>query len=353
MERVSAKFQTGKVEQGRLNREVKNSTSNFQPSLPCSIFPVQSSLLLEVSDLRVTFRAHDGALITPVRGVSFNIRHGECVVLAGESGCGKSLTAMAIAKLPPTDQALVAGRVTCHGKIACVFQDPAASLNPIMRVGKQIAEALKQGSTDIPVRGIDDEIIRLLARVKLPASAARAYPFELSGGMQQRAMLAMALALRPALLIADEPTTALDVLMQKEVLDLIDEIAADTGMGVLLITHHLALAAGRADRINILYAGQIVESGPVAEVLNSPLHPYTRGLSNAIPRLNAPPGERLAEIPGVVPDPRAPVAGCPFLPRCNRATKNCHAEQPLREFPNGRAVRCCMESGDLAPLSFR
>ena len=298
---------------------------------------MSASFLLSVNDLRIAFRTHDGGFVEPVRGVTFDIRHGECVVLAGESGCGKSLTAMAVAKLPPTDQARVTGEIRCDGKIACVFQDPAASLNPLMRVGNQIAEALR----DLPRNQRDPEILRLLSRVGLPASTARAYPHSLSGGMQQRAMLAMALALRPRLLIADEPTTALDVLMQKEVLDLIAEIAADTGMGVLLITHHLALAAGRANRINILYAGQVVESGPAADVLNAPLHPYTAGLSAAIPRLGMTPGERLGEIPGVVPDPRLPVAGCPFLPRCSRATEACRAEQPMRDFSNNRAARCC------------
>ena len=304
-------------------------------------FPVENSLLniehlLEVNDLHVAFRARDGGWVEPVRGVSFDIKPGECVALAGESGCGKSLTAMAIAKLPPTDQARVTGSVCCNGVIACVFQDPAASLNPLMRVGAQIVECL--GALPKPQRA--PEVSRLLARVGLPASTARAYPHELSGGMQQRAMLAMALALRPGLLIADEPTTALDVLMQREVLDLIAGISRDTGMGVLLITHHLALAAGRANRINILYAGQVVESGPVADVLRAPLHPYTRGLAGAIPRLDMAPGEKLAEIPGVVPDPRAPVAGCPFLPRCSHASEGCREAQPLRVFGN-RAARCC------------
>ena len=297
---------------------------------------VSNAYLLEVNDLRVAFRSRDGGWVEPVRGVTFNIKHGECVVLAGESGCGKSLTAMAVAKLPPTDRARVTGDVRCDGKIACVFQDPAASLNPVMRVGKQIAECLR----DLPRAQRDPEVLRLLARAGLPASTARAYPFELSGGMQQRAMLAMALALRPQLLIADEPTTALDVIRQKEVLDLIAEIARDTGMGVLLITHHLALAAGRANRINILYAGRVVESGPVADVLNAPLHPYTQGLAGAIPRLRMTPGEKLTEIPGVVPDPRHLVAGCPFLPRCFRACETCRVEPPFREFPNDRATRC-------------
>ncbi len=294
-------------------------------------------LLLSVDDLRIAFRTHNSGFVEPVRGVSFFITPGECVVLAGESGCGKSLTAMAVAKLPPTDQARVTGDIHCDGKIACVFQDPAASLNPLMRVGDQIAECLR----DLPRAQRAPEVRRLLSRVGLPDSVARAFPSSLSGGMQQRAMLAMALALRPRLLIADEPTTALDVLMQKEILDLIGEIARDTGMGVLLITHHLALAAGRADRIYILYAGQVVESGPVSDVLNAPFHPYTRGLADAIPRLHMTPGEKLNEIPGVVPDPREPVAGCAFLPRCSRATEHCRETQPMRDFPDCRAVRCC------------
>jgi len=298
---------------------------------------VEKLNLLTVEDLRVAFRLREGGWVEPVRGVSFDIRPGECVALAGESGCGKSLTAMAIAKLPPTDQARVSGNIRCAGKIACVFQDPAASLNPLMRVGGQIAECLRE----LPRAQRGPEISRLLARVGLPASTARAHPHELSGGMQQRAMLAMALALRPALLIADEPTTALDVLMQRGVLDLIAEISRDTGMGVLLITHHLALAAGRVNRINILYAGRVVESGPVSDVLRAPLHPYTRGLAGAIPRLEMEPGGRLAEIPGVVPDPRLPVAGCAFMPRCPDAGEECRGEQVMRVFAGGRCARCC------------
>jgi oligopeptide/dipeptide ABC transporter ATP-binding protein len=310
--------------------------------------------LLRVEDLSVEFR-RDGQPIRPVRGVSLIVQSGECVALVGESGCGKSLTALALTHLPPTDRAAIGGRVFFLGRdllnaasdelrqvrgrgIAYVFQDPANALNPVMRIGDQIAECL----ADLPRADRASRVLELLTRVKLPdpARCARAFSCELSGGMQQRAMLAVALANRPRLLVADEPTTALDVLTQREVLNLTDELARAEGLAVLLITHNLGLVAGRAARVYVMYGGMVVESGPAREVLSSPFHPYTRGLRAAVPSLTAPPDVRLRDIPGVVPAPDAWPAGCPFAPRCNHPpAAACHTTVPRLNTRGNRQVR--------------
>ncbi len=310
--------------------------------------------LLQVEDLTVDFR-RDGRLIRPVRGVSLTVQSGECVALVGESGCGKSLTALALTRLPPTDRATVGGRVQLQGRdlltlpardlrdvrgrgIAYVFQDPANALNPVMRVGDQIAECL----TGMSAAARDSRILELLTRVGLPdpSRCSRAFPCELSGGMQQRVMLAMALAGRPRLLVADEPTTALDVVTQREVLNLTDELARAEGLAVLLITHNLGLVAGRAARVYVMYGGMVVETGPARDVLAVPHHPYTRGLLAAVPSLTSPPDVRLQDIPGVVPAPDAWPAGCPFAPRCtNPPGLTCHMTVPPLNTHGRRQVR--------------
>ncbi len=285
--------------------------------------------LLEVEDLRVRFGDCE-----VVRGVSLTVREGECVALVGESGCGKSMTSLALTRLPPTDVAAVSGSVRFCGKpvtgpvrgVAYVFQDPLASLNPVMRIGAQMREAFKvAGRTD---NGAAD----LLAGVGLPNPHAilAAYPCELSGGMCQRVMIAMALAGEPRLLVADEPTTALDVTTQAEVMDLVGRIVRERAMSLLLSTHNLGLVAGRCDTVNVLYAGQIVETGPVAATLASPRHPYTRGLIRAVPRIEDGRANRLRDIPGTVPSPAeiAAMRGCAFAPRCALATDICRAEPP-------------------------
>ena len=313
-----------------------------------------SEPLLQVEDLAVTFR-HEGVETTPVRGVSLTVRGGERVALVGESGCGKSLTALALTRLSPTDRARLSGHVNFEGHdtlsldprglagvrgrgIAYVFQDPSASLNPVMRVCDQIAECLPG------LRRADRlaTTIGLLSKTGLPdpARAAHAYPCELSGGQQQRVMLAMALAARPKLLVADEPTTALDVTTQRQVLDLIDALADATGMAVLLITHNLGLVAGRMSRVYVMYAGHVVEAGAVTEVLSHPRHPYTRGLLAAVPLLDAPRHAPLQDIPGTVPSPGAWPAGCSFAPRCRDAQPRCHAEMPPAAWQGDRLCRC-------------
>ena len=316
--------------------------------------------LLQVENLHVRFR-RDGTLIHPVRGVSLRVCAGECVAVVGESGCGKSLTALSIARLPPTDRAAVTGRVVLDDidisagraaelasvrgrRVAYVFQDPAGSLNPVMRVGDQIGECLR----DLPTATRRVRVEDLLGKVGLadPGRCARAYPCMLSGGMQQRVMLAMALAQRPKLLIADEPTTALDVVTQQGVLDLIGSLAASEGLAVLLITHNLALVAGRADRVYVMYGGQVIESGATAALLTTPRHPYTRGLLAAAPRLDDPPGRRLPDIPGVVPGADAWPAGCAFAPRHPSADARCHRDPPPESSsPDGRTCRCWQDAG--------
>lgn len=267
-------------------------------------------MLVNLDHLKISFK-FEGRLSNPVRDVSLKIEEGERVALVGESGCGKSLTALAIGGL--VDRAIIEGKIEKKAKIAYIFQNPMQSLNPVMRVGDQIDEAA-------PFKGM---AMRLLDSVGLPVMTIDKYPCQLSGGQQQRVMIAMALAQNPDLLIADEPTTALDVTTQKEVLDLIDEIAKKRKMAVLLITHNLGLVKRYSDYVNVMYAGEIVERGKVEEILSSPRHPYTKGLIAAVPRLDMPKGAPLAEIPGTVPPPWAWPTGCAFHPRCPQATEEC------------------------------
>ena len=295
-------------------------------------------MLLEVRNLRVAFR-RDGREIVPVRDVSFTVPEHGRVALVGESGCGKSLTALSLRRLSPTDRAAVSGTVKAPERIAYVFQNPSDSLNPVMRIRDQIREALPDG---MDRAAQDGRIVQLLERTGLPdpQRAACAYPCELSGGQQQRCMIAMALAASPDLLVADEPTTALDVTTQKQVLELIDSLAAETGMAVLLITHNLGLVAGRMDFVNVMYAGQIVEAGPVVDVLADPRHPYTKGLLAAVPALDAPRDAPLADIPGTVPPPDRWPSGCAFAPRCAMATDACSRGQPPATTVSGRTWSC-------------
>ena len=272
-------------------------------------------MMLSVKNLRIAFRM-EGKLSVPVRGVSFDVPENGRVALVGESGCGKSLTALAVGGL--VDRAEITGEIVGSPRIAYIFQNPMQSLNPVMRVGPQIEEGLKGGGKE--------RVAELLAAVGLPKETAKKYPCNLSGGQQQRVMIAMALAQEPDLLVADEPTTALDVTTQREVLDLVDSIASARGMAVLLITHNLGLVARYSDKVNVMYAGEIVERGEVAEVLSSPRHPYTRGLLAAVPKLDAPKDAPLMDIPGTVPPPTDWPSGCAFHPRCPDAGPDCARE---------------------------
>lgn len=279
-------------------------------------------MLVKVDNLRVAFRM-EGRLSVPVRGVSFEIPENGRVALVGESGSGKSLTALALGGL--VDRAEISGRIEGHPRISYVFQNPMQSLNPVMRVGAQIRECCDS-----------DRIGSLLADVGLPPGTDRKYPCELSGGQQQRVMIAMALAQDPDLLIADEPTTALDVTTQKGVLDLLNRVADARKMAVLLITHNLGLVARYSDYVNVMYAGQIVERGVTRQVLGSPRHPYTQGLMAAVPRLDAPKDAPLRDIPGTVPPPWNWPSGCAFHPRCSQAVPACRESSACR-FVDGAA----------------
>ena len=268
-------------------------------------------MLLTVEHLRIEFNL-GGRRSVPVRDVSFAVPERGRVALVGESGSGKSLTALALGGL--VDHARISGKITGSPRLAYIFQNPMQSLNPVWRVGDQVAE-----------NAVERDIPALFEAVQLPRETMRKYPCQLSGGQQQRVMIAMALARRPELLIADEPTTALDVTTQREVLDLLVRVADARGSAILLITHNLGLVSRYADEVNVMYAGEIVERGLVTEVLAHPRHPYTEGLLKAVPRLNAPKDAPLADIPGTVPPPTDWPVGCAFHPRCPYARSSCSA----------------------------
>jgi oligopeptide/dipeptide ABC transporter ATP-binding protein len=312
--------------------------------------------LLDIQNLTLEF----GTPARPLRavdGLSFSLDAGETVCLVGESGCGKSVTALSIARLVPTPPArYVAGKILLNGRdvltmgkkelrsirggmVSYIFQEPSASLNPVFRVGSQIKESLKLHR---PAHATDAEVIRLLKLVGIPApeSRIRDYPHQMSGGMQQRVMIAMALASEPKLLIADEPTTALDVTIQAQIIELLLDLKGKLGMSILLITHNLGIVGDIADRVAVMYAGQIVEMAPAHEMLKRPLHPYTQALMQSVPKL-ASGVKRLTAIPGTVPNLGAMPSGCRFHPRCPKVQADCSQKPPeLMEIEPGRWVRC-------------
>jgi peptide/nickel transport system ATP-binding protein len=318
--------------------------------------------LLEVQDLRTFFHA-EGTVARAVDGVSFTVGAGETLAIVGESGSGKSVTSLSIMRLVPIPPGEIAGgRVLFRGRdllalpepemrhirgneIGMIFQEPMSSLNPLLTVGEQIAEVVRlhQGLGRTAAR---QRAIEMLGRVNIPdpERRAREYPHRLSGGMRQRVMIAMALACRPALLIADEPTTALDVTIQAQILHLIRALQIEMSMSVLFITHNLGVVAQVADRVAVMYAGRIVEQGDVRTVFAAPLHPYTRALLRSIPRVEAvgrDPSHRLLSIPGQVPSPVALPPGCSYAPRCPLADDVCRtAMPPLAEVIAEHDVRC-------------
>jgi peptide/nickel transport system ATP-binding protein len=312
--------------------------------------------LLEIKNLKMDFGKNSEAL-RAIDDVSFSIGAGETVCLVGESGCGKTVTALSIAKLVPTPPAnYVGGEILLNGSdvlkmsarelqkirggvVSYVFQEPGASLNPVFRIGNQIKESLKLHR---PEKATNEEVIRLLKLVGIPAPESRIknYPFEMSGGMQQRVMIAMALASEPKLLVADEPTTALDVTIQAQILDLLRDLKQRLGMAILLITHNLGIVGDMADRVAVMYAGQIVELAPARELLRKPFHPYTKALMNSVPKLHGD-ADRLSAIPGNVPRIGNFPPGCRFAPRCPIAKPECSEKIPeLLEVEPGRFVRC-------------
>ncbi|MEO1536207.1 MAG: ABC transporter ATP-binding protein [Pseudomonadota bacterium] len=302
--------------------------------------------LLEVRDLRVGFETADGdKIIVAVDGVSFSVPEGGTLGLVGESGSGKSVTCLSVLKLLAERGRILGGEVLFGGRdlmtlgqdemqalrgdeIAMIFQDPMSSLNPVKRVGWQIAEALVIHE-NLNNKAAEDKAIELLAAVGIPEPKmrARAFPHQLSGGMCQRVMIAMALACKPKLLIADEPTTALDVTIQAQILRLLRQLADDTGTAVVLITHDLGVVAEVADEVAVMYAGRVVETAPVAEIFADPKHPYTMGLLGSLPSRSTR-RARLPMIKGTVPAPEQYPAGCRFAPRCPRASGLCSREKP-------------------------
>ncbi len=318
--------------------------------------PSAKAPLLSVRQLSLEFHK-DGDILPAVENISFDIAAGETLCLVGESGSGKSVTALSIARLLPMPPARYSsGEIFLNGRdvlrmsdrelrqirggmVSYVFQEPSASLNPVIPVGKQIQESLKLHRPDAAT---GDEVIRLLKLVGIPAPDSRLkdYPHQMSGGMQQRVMIAMALASQPKLLIADEPTTALDVTIQAQIIELLRELKEKLGMSILLITHNLGIVGDIADRVAVMYAGQMVESGPARELLTNPLHPYTRALMNSVPQLGAD-AQRLTAIGGTVPQIGAFPSGCRFHPRCPKAHPECAQKEPqLTEVEPGRWVRC-------------
>ena len=306
---------------------------------------------LEVKDLQTWFYTRQG-IVKAVDGVSFNLRKGETLGIVGESGCGKSITALSVMRLVPDPPGrIIGGRVTLDGRdlldldeaemrlvrgndISMIFQEPMTSLNPVLTIGYQIAEALilhrDLSRTEALSRAV--EMLDMM-RIPEPAQRAREYPHQLSGGMRQRAMIAMALACNPKVLIADEPTTALDVTIQAQILDLIVRLQQELGTAVILITHDLGVVAETTQRIIVMYAGRKVEEADVVPLFSNPMHPYTHGLMASVPRLAIMSGEeaaaeRLEEIPGIVPPLNNLPPGCAFAPRCRFADDRCRAEYP-------------------------
>ncbi|MEN3185504.1 MAG: ABC transporter ATP-binding protein [Atribacterota bacterium] len=328
------------------------------PGLECSGGEkVFQEKLLEVRDLRVYFYDDEKRELKAVDGVSFSVGKGETLALVGESGCGKSVTSLAILRLVDPKGKISGGEIIFKGQnllllpepkmreirgkdIAMIFQEPASALNPVYTVGDQILEAimLHQKLSPAKAREVALEMLRLVG-IPEPEKRLDEYPHELSGGMKQRAMIAMALSCHPQLLIADEPTTSLDVTIQAQILELMRELQKRLGMALILITHDLGIVADMAERVVVMYAGKVVEEGNRFEIFKNPLHPYTVGLLKSIPRLDVE-QKKLDTIPGVVPEPSSFPLGCRFRGRCTFETGACIQEPPKASLSNTHAVYC-------------
>lgn len=321
--------------------------------------------LLSLRGVTTRFRTERGT-VTAVDDVSFDVAAGETVALVGESGSGKSVTALSVLRLIPSPPGrITAGSIVFDGvdllklddrkmreirgdRIAMIFQEPMNSLNPALTVGLQVAEPMRQHRRESWARALETSR-GLLEKVRIPDAASRlqSYPHHYSGGMRQRAMIAMALACRPKLIIADEPTTALDVTVQAQILDLLKELTRETGAALVLITHDLGVVARYADRVVVLYGGRVVEQAPALKLYRSPRHPYTRGLLASIPRLDGPVGLRLVPIDGAPPDLAALPAGCAFSPRCRHREAPCSSTRPiLRDAGAGHMHACLRDDLD-------
>ena len=314
--------------------------------------------ILQVKDLHTEFLT-DGGVVKAVDGVSFDLYPGESIGIVGESGSGKSITALSILRLVPDPGRVVSGQVLFHDRdllqisgeeireirgrdIAMIFQDPQSSLNPVLRTGFQIDEAMLAHNKASP-REARRRTVELLKRVRIPAPEARVkdFPHQLSGGMRQRAMIAMGLANAPAILIADEPTTALDVTVQAQILELLGDLNRDLGTAIVMITHNMGVVAGLCSRVLVMYAGEIVEQGPVEQIFENPQHPYTWSLLRSIPRVDALRHERLRSIEGLAPDLLHPPSGCRFHPRCPFRVDRCFTDEPrLQQVAPDQEAAC-------------
>jgi oligopeptide/dipeptide ABC transporter ATP-binding protein len=328
--------------------------------------PPTDDPILEVEDLVTRFYTDDGT-VKAVDGVSFDLREGETVGIVGESGSGKSVTAMSVMGLIDSPGRVEGGTIRYRGEnlleksdaemrdvrgseISMIFQDPMTSLNPVYTVGEQIARVIRRHQ-DVGKKEAKAQAAELMTDVGIPEAESRVedYPHEFSGGMRQRALIAMAISCDPEILIADEPTTALDVTIEAQIFDVLDDLQEKYGMSVVLITHDLGVVAGTAERVNVMYAGRIIESADVDALFENPRHPYTRGLMRSIPRLHGS-ADRLEPIEGSVPDPASLPPGCSFHPRCPHATEICTQHDPeLRTVEAGREAACVHARGYGSP----
>ena len=321
--------------------------------------------LLEIRDLRTHFHTPEG-VVKAVDGVSYSLKAGETLGVVGESGCGKTVTALSILRLIPEPPGKIAGggiffegrdltklssgelRKVRGNKIAMIFQEPMTSLNPVFTIGFQIAEAIMLHQRLNKKEAMDKAAAMLdHVGIPLPKQRVREYPHQLSGGMRQRAMIAMALSCNPKILLADEPTTALDVTIQAQILDLMIKLKEEMGTAIIFITHNLGLVAEQCQRVVVMYAGKVVEEAPVEELYGNPMHPYTVGLLRSLPKLklSGQKGQRirLQEIPGIVPALNRLPSGCSFNPRCDKVMDKCHQHEPeLKEVSPGHFVRCLL-----------
>jgi len=316
-------------------------------------------VLLEIENLRTQFDTSDG-IVRAVDGIAYNVNEGETVGIVGESGCGKSVGALSVLRLIPDPPGRIAsGSIRFAGKdlltlsdeeiravrgaqISMVFQEPMTSLNPVLTIGQQLCEAMELHLKLTPDKA-RERAVELLDMVGIsePARRLLQYPHHLSGGMRQRVMIALALSCQPKLIIADEPTTALDVTIQAQILELMKDLTKRFGVALIIITHNLGVVARYADRVNVMYAGKIVESGTAEDIYHRPVHPYTLGLLRSIPRMDRPRGERLIPIEGQPPDLTREIVGCAYRPRCSFAVERCTQETPpLQTVANGHTSAC-------------
>ncbi len=327
-----------------------------------------SQPILQIENLHIEFKTDRGRL-RAINGISLEVQPGQIFGIVGETGCGKTITGLSVMRLLPKSARISEGRIRVDGidmlklserelrdlrggRIAMIFQDPTASLNPVFTIGEQMVRVIRTHSRRSK-RAARQEAGSMLSAVGLPdvERIMKSYPHQLSGGMIQRAMIAMALSCRPALIIADEPTTALDVTIQAQILALLRDLQRKFGIAVVLITHNLGVIAQTCDRLAVLYAGQVVESGPTEAIFNRPHHPYTRGLMQAVPRLESR-GQALVAIPGAVPADPGTLTGCAFAPRCPHVFERCLQQRPpLSEQQSGHFSACFLDSSDFPDLS--